>query len=446
MLSEVKFRKPLADLRIMPPTIKRRNASRRTAAPRGGRTGGQIGKEGGRTGDQGDHISNEGINKIPNDNAAYDSIHEDDRNVNINNGQNGCSYKEFMECKPREFYGKVGVVQTRGREAVVGMTWEDFKALMKKEYCPSKEMQKLQTEFWSHAMVGAEMVAATEPPTIQNAILKAEVLTDEAVRNGSLKKSGEKIGNGEEPSKERNVKGNNKRARTEKVFATITNPVRKEYTGSAPKSKEFNLKVGTNKWYQSLLRSFEKEEPVLIHKIYLLEKMDQDAVHMLVASKALKACKSVRAFKRKHITRGCESDVLKKLTIRIVHVVVWRNKPDLDSMSMDDIYTNLKVYEPKVKGVSSSSTNTQNMAFVSSSSNNNTNISNEAVNTAFGVTTAGTQVDAANSTNIDNLSDAIIYVFLASQSNSSQLINEDLEQNHPDDIEEIDLKWQMVML
>nr|GEY02088.1 hypothetical protein [Tanacetum cinerariifolium] len=154
-----------------------------------------------------------------------------------------------------------------------------------------------------------------------------------------------------------------------------------------------------------------------------------------------KACKSVRAFKRKHITRGCESEVLKKPSIRIVHVVVWRNKPDFDSMRMDDIYTNLKVYEPKVKGASSSSTNTQNMEFVSSSSKNNTNISNEAINTAFGVTTTGTQVNAANSTNIDNLSDVIIYAFLASQSNSSQHINEDLEKNHPDDLEEMDLKW-----
>nr|GEX18751.1 hypothetical protein [Tanacetum cinerariifolium] len=90
-----------------------------------------------------------------------------------------------------------------------------------------------------------------------------------------------------------------------------------------------------------------------------------------------------------------------------------RNKPDLDSMSIDDLYNNLKVYEPEVKWVSSSSTNTQNIAFVSSSLNNNTNSSNEAVNTAFRVTTAGTQ---------------------------------DLEQIHPDDLEEMDLKWQMAML
>ncbi|GJV86444.1 hypothetical protein Tco_1530382 [Tanacetum coccineum] len=69
-----------------------------------------------------------------------------------------------------------------------------------------------------------------------------------------------------------------------------------------------------------------------------------------------------------------------------------RNKADLDTMSMDDLYNNLKVYEPEVKGISSSSLSIQNMAFVSSS-NNNTSSSNEAVNAAHGVTTASTQVN-----------------------------------------------------
>ncbi|GKF65855.1 hypothetical protein Tco_0192372, partial [Tanacetum coccineum] len=36
------------------------------------------------------------------------------------------------------------------------------------------------------------------------------------------------------------------------------------------------------------------------------------------------------------------------------HAVVWRNKADLDIISMDDLYNNLKVYEPEVKGMSSS--------------------------------------------------------------------------------------------
>ncbi|GJV70885.1 hypothetical protein Tco_1490880 [Tanacetum coccineum] len=81
---------------------------------------------------------------------------------------------------------------------------------------------------------------------------------------------------------------------------------------------------------------------------------------------------------------------------------------------MDDLYNNLKVYEPEVEGMSSSSSSTQNMDFVSSSNNNTT---------AYGVSTANTQVNAANSTNIDNLSDAVIY-----------------------DMEEMDLRWKIAML
>ncbi|GJT30148.1 putative ribonuclease H-like domain-containing protein [Tanacetum coccineum] len=97
------------------------------------------------------------------------------------------------------------------------------------------------------------------------------------------------------------------------------------------------------------------------------------------------------------------------------HAVVWRNKADLDTMSMDDLYNNVKV-------------------------------TNEAVNTAHGVSTAGTQVNAANSTNIDNLSDVVICAFFTSQPNSPQLVHEDLQQIQPDDMEEMDLRWQMAML
>ncbi|GJU13641.1 hypothetical protein Tco_1136037 [Tanacetum coccineum] len=104
------------------------------------------------------------------------------------------------------------------------------------------------------------------------------------------------------------------------------------------------------------------------------------------------------------------------------HAVVWRNKADLDTISMDDLYKNLKVYEPEVKGMSSSSSSTQNMAFVSSS-NNNTNSTNEAV--------------------------TLLMEFLLltlNQPNSPQLAHEDLQQIYLDDIEEIDLRWQMAML
>nr|GFA43886.1 hypothetical protein [Tanacetum cinerariifolium] len=127
------------------------------------------------------------------------------------------------------------------------------------------------------------------------------------------------------------------------------------------------------------------------------------------------------------------------------HTVVWRNKSDLDTMSIDGLYSNLKVYEPEVKGMSSSSSSTQNMDFVSSL-NNNSSSTNGTFNTAHRDPTASTQVNVAYSTNIDNLSDAIICSFFASQQNSLEIIHEDLEQIHPDNMEEMDLRWKMAML
>ncbi|GJV97095.1 hypothetical protein Tco_1548672 [Tanacetum coccineum] len=147
-------------------------------------------------------------------------------------------------------------------------------------------------------------------------------------------------------------------------------------------------------------------------------------------------------------TSSLEEDVNQKFLRSLspewnTHTIVWRNKPEIDTLSLDDLYNNLKIYEPEVKGTSSSGTNTQNVAFVSS---NNTNNTNRAINTAHGVTTASTQATAVNLTTIDNLSDAVIYAFFAIQPNSPQLDNEDLQQIDPDNLEEMDLGWQMAML
>ncbi|GJT57000.1 ribonuclease H-like domain-containing protein [Tanacetum coccineum] len=122
---------------------------------------------------------------------------------------------------------------------------------------------------------------------------------------------------------------------------------------------------------------------------------------------------------------------------------ISQEDPEIDTLSLDDLYNNLKIYEPEVKGTSSSSTNTQNVAFVSS---NSTSSTNGAVNTAHGATTASTQATTVNSTTIDNLSDAVICAFFASQPNNPQLDKEDLQQIHLDDLEDMDLRWHMAML
>ncbi|GJZ11132.1 putative ribonuclease H-like domain-containing protein [Tanacetum coccineum] len=80
--------------------------------------------------------------------------------------------------------------------------------------------------------------------------------------------------------------------------------------------------------------------------------------------------------------------------------------------------------------------------------------STNEVNTAYGVSTTNTQVSPAStqvstaSTQVStaNLSNDTVYAFLASQPNGSQLVYKDLEQIHEDDIEEMDLKWQLALL
>ncbi|GJS00293.1 ribonuclease H-like domain-containing protein [Tanacetum coccineum] len=119
--------------------------------------------------------------------------------------------------------------------------------------------------------------------------------------------------------------------------------------------------------------------------------------------------------------------------------LIMRNKSDLDTLSMDDLYNNLKVYESEIKGQTSSSSNSQNVAFVSSDNSSSTN---ETVNTAHSVSAASSKDQASTTSYVDD----VMFSFFSNQSNAPQLDNEDLEQIDADDLEEMDLKWQVAML
>ncbi|GKB97239.1 putative reverse transcriptase domain-containing protein, partial [Tanacetum coccineum] len=222
-------------------------------------------------------VGNQGNVGSQNGNVVNENIQENVRNVLVNSNRVGCSYKEFLACNPKEYDGKgVVVVLTRwiekmepvqdtsgcsidqkvkytagsfvgkaltwwnsqirtlSQEVAVSMSWNDFKFIMIEEFCLSHEMQKLETGLWNHVMVGDWMVAAAEPKTMQKAVQIFAALTDEAVRNESIKKV-EKRGYVGEPSKDKNGRDDNKRTRTENAFATTTNPVGRENTGAYPK-------------------------------------------------------------------------------------------------------------------------------------------------------------------------------------------------------------------
>ncbi|GJY05735.1 putative ribonuclease H-like domain-containing protein [Tanacetum coccineum] len=118
-----------------------------------------------------------------------------------------------------------------------------------------------------------------------------------------------------------------------------------------------------------------------------------------------------------------------------------RNKDGIDDLDIDDLYNNLKVFEADIKGSFRSSSNSQNVAFLSIE---DTSSSNE-VNTANSVSTASghnSQGQASSSSYTDDL----MFSFFANQSSSPQLDDEDLEQIDHDDLEEIDLKRKAAML
>ncbi|GKE20378.1 hypothetical protein Tco_1431890 [Tanacetum coccineum] len=111
------------------------------------------------------------------------------------------------------------------------------------------------------------------------------------------------------------------------------------------------------------------------------------------------------------------------------HTLIIQNKSDLDTLSMDDLYNNLKVYEAEIKGQSSSSSNSQNVAFVSL---DNTSSTNEAVNTAHDVSAASSHGQASSSTYVDDV---------ISQMAGGHAYHEG-EEIHKEDMKKSEFEWK----
>nr|GEU46927.1 putative reverse transcriptase domain-containing protein [Tanacetum cinerariifolium] len=185
----------------------------------GSRTGGRSNNQGnGRIDGQGGHVGgpgNQGGNGNQNGIVGNDNIQSNVGNIMVNKNRVGYTYKEFLACNPNIYDGKGGVVvYTRWIEK---MEWDS-------------QIHTLGRE------VAVGMVAEMELKTIQKAVQLAGTLTDEALRNGYIKKNHEKRESEREPSKDRNVGDDNKRTRTENAFALTTNLVRRVNTGTVPNS------------------------------------------------------------------------------------------------------------------------------------------------------------------------------------------------------------------
>nr|GEV68399.1 hypothetical protein [Tanacetum cinerariifolium] len=145
---------------------------------------------------------------------------------NVRN-QNGTVVNENIQENVRNVLVNGNQIRTLSQEVAVSMSWNEFKFMMIEEFCPSHEMQKLETELWNHAMVGAGHAAYTDR-------------FHELARNGSIKKV-EKRGNMGEPSKDTNGRDDNKRTRTGNVFTTTVSPIGRENTATWPKCATCNF-------------------------------------------------------------------------------------------------------------------------------------------------------------------------------------------------------------
>ncbi|GJW71223.1 reverse transcriptase domain-containing protein [Tanacetum coccineum] len=291
---------------------------------------------------------------------------------NGNGGNDGCSYKTFTTCNPKEFDGKGGAValtrwiekmelvfensgctanqrvryavscfvnkaltwwntqvQARGREAAIGMSWNDFKALLVEEFCLSNEMEKLENEFWNHTMVGANHVAytdrfhelaklvphlvtpessrikryihrlvpqicgmlrATQPTTIQSAILTAGILTDEVIRCGTLTKGNDKRKEMEESNKQGSTWKDNKKSKTViGVCGDRKEPVgfggnkNTQNNGNQARGKAFNGNA-----VEALQDPKVMTEPCIVNHGYAIEIADGKSVEV---NRAIRDCK-----------------------------------------------------------------------------------------------------------------------------------------------------------
>ncbi|GJS28234.1 putative reverse transcriptase domain-containing protein [Tanacetum coccineum] len=215
-----------------------------------------------------------------------------------------CNIKTFRASGAKEFFGTEGAVGLltwfESTESVLHITkcpaesqvefaatqpWEDFKKLLMKEYCPDDEIQKLESEFWNHTMVGSDidgytarfhelarlvphmvtpesqhvnryiqglapeikpLVTSSEPAIIQGVVSMANRLTTDGIKDGLFKKK-ENAGNKRRSNDQNRNRGRddrNKRHRTGGNFALTVSEHgqgQRQYAGQHPKFAKCNF-------------------------------------------------------------------------------------------------------------------------------------------------------------------------------------------------------------
>ncbi|GJU70901.1 ribonuclease H-like domain-containing protein [Tanacetum coccineum] len=143
-------------------------------------------------------------------------------------------------------------------------------------------------------------------------------------------------------------------------------------------------------------------------------------------------------------TKKTQKTLLKQQYKNFSATIVGMNKPEFETMSKNDLYNNFKIVEQNVNKIVGTSSGGQNMAFITAPS---TNSANEANTTCPQVSAASPSVNTASSQVCTaSVSDNTVYAFMVENLNGSNVLHQDLEQIHEDDLEAMDLKWQLSLL
>ncbi|GJY27435.1 putative ribonuclease H-like domain-containing protein [Tanacetum coccineum] len=125
--------------------------------------------------------------------------------------------------------------------------------------------------------------------------------------------------------------------------------------------------------------------------------------------------------------------------------MTMRTNPEIDTLSIDDLYNNLRVFEQEIQGASKTSSSAQNVAFVSQSKSS-TNKVKSGFSGAYNTYTPSTSSTNIPKKVLAGFADEVIYSLFAKQSEDWDLLHEDLEQIDDVDIEEMDINWQIAMI
>ncbi|XP_076930121.1 uncharacterized protein LOC143594768 [Bidens hawaiensis] len=241
-----------------------------------------------------------------------------------------CTFKNYLDCKPNSFKGTEGAIgflrwadkaesafemcncppasrvkfaagtlensaltwwnsnmQILGLDLANAITWEEFKNMMREDYCPREEIAKLESEFWALKMAGSEieayttrshelavmcprmvdppskriemyidglvpqiqgMVTLSKPATIQQAIRIAHKLTDQAVAQGALPPRGSTSKTHDNTSNDNNNNNNsgNGKRKFDNTRSSSSNPPQQQHHRKPELARNFNNQGSNN--------------------------------------------------------------------------------------------------------------------------------------------------------------------------------------------------------